>query len=107
MSVDLSLALSSLSVFFAILFGALNLLRAEKKSEKSSTAQMTTVIVKLENICSVCNEIKSELSTVKSELASLSVRLADAEQSLRSAWKQIELIEREAVFCRSQGKEEH
>lgn len=51
MTVEIALVISAISLGFAIYSGVQNLKRNNKQDAKSDSAQLTTVIVKLENIC--------------------------------------------------------
>ena len=73
-------------------------LRNQKKDVKGEAAQdatqMTTVIVKLENINAGVCEIKAEMTSIKHDLRCLSDRLIVVEESAKNAHKRIETIEK-------------
>ena len=81
MTLELSIVISVLSVSFALYSGISNLKRNDKKDTAEETAQLTTVIVKLENIGDGVSEIKSDMKNVKE----LRERLVAVEQSAKSA----------------------
>lgn len=62
------------------------------KNAKDSTAELTTVIVKLESISSGITDIKAEIAGLKSDQRDDHDRLIKVESSLKSAWKQINKI---------------
>lgn len=71
MTLELSIVISVLSVSFALYSGISNLKRNDKKDTAEETAQLTTVIVKLENIGDGVSEIKSDMKNVKGEVQEL------------------------------------
>lgn len=81
MTLELSIVISVLSVSFALYSGISNLKRNDKKDTAEETAQLTTVIVKLENIGDGVSEIKSDMKNVKGEVQELRERLVAVEQS--------------------------
>lgn len=85
MTLELSIVISVLSVSFALYSGISNLKRNDKKDTAEETAQLTTVIVKLENIGDGVSEIKSDMKNVKGEVQELRERLVVVEQSAKSA----------------------
>lgn len=92
MTIELSIIISCLSVAFAIFFGLSNARRNARRDTQEDTTQLTTVIIKLESITNICTEIKSDLSNVKADVKDITERLVVVEQSLKSAWKQIDEI---------------
>ena len=61
-----------------------------KKSARDDTTQMTTVIVKLENISSGITDIKAEIANMKVDQKEDHDRLIRVEASLSEAWARIE-----------------
>ena len=59
------------------------------KSNKENTTELTTVIVSLDNIKSGIADIKAELNSIKSSQKEDHDKLIRVEESLKSAWKQI------------------
>lgn len=96
MSIEVALAISILSVFFAIFFGALNMRRNQKADDKREQSDMTTVIVKLESISADTNEIKNDIKSVKADVRHNSESIIRIDESLKSAWKQINELQRRA-----------
>lgn len=82
MTVEIALVISAISLGFAIYSGVSNLKRNNKQDAKSDSAQLTTVIVKLENIDKGINEIKADVKDVKQDLKDHSDRLIRLEQQV-------------------------
>ena len=93
MNVDLSLIISGLALIFGVYSGIATIKRNQKADNQNDSSQMTTVIVKLENISTGITEIKTEFNGMKNEVKELRDRLIITEQSSKSAWKRIESIE--------------
>lgn len=85
MTIEVALLISTVSVAFALYSGISNMKRNHKQDTANDAAQLTTVIVKLENISSGVTEIKSELKNVKNDIQDLRDRLIIVEQSTKSA----------------------
>jgi peptidoglycan hydrolase CwlO-like protein len=92
MTIEVALVISAISVAFSVYSGIANMKRNQKTDSQKDTSEMTTVIVKLENISTGITEIKTEFNSMKSELKEVRDRLIIVEQSLKSAWKRIEYI---------------
>ena len=58
------------------------------KNTKENTTELTTVIVKLENIGNGISDIKSEIASMKNDQKEDHDRLIKVESSLSSLWKQ-------------------
>lgn len=93
MTIEIALLISGVSVAFGIYQGVSNLRRNSRNDDKNDTTQLTTVIVKLENIGDGVNEIKADMKNVKSDVGELKEKQVRTEESLKSAWKRIEIIE--------------
>lgn len=83
MTVEIALVISAISLGFAMYSGVSNLKRNNKQDAKSDSAQLTTVIVKLENIDKGINEIKADVKDVKQDLKDHSDRLIRLEQQVK------------------------
>lgn len=57
------------------------------KNNKDNTSQLTTVIVKLENISEGISDIKNELNSVKEDQRKDHDEIVRINESLKSAWK--------------------
>ena len=93
MSVEIALIVSGLSLIFGVVSGVITLTRNQKADNQRDSSEMTTVIVKLENISTGITEIKTEFNGIKGEVKEMRDRLIIVEQSSKSAWKRIESIE--------------
>lgn len=59
------------------------------KNSKENTSELTTVIVKLENIGNGIADIKAEIASMKNDQKEDHDRLIKLDTSLSAAWKQI------------------
>ncbi|HHX62119.1 MAG TPA: hypothetical protein GX707_15630 [Epulopiscium sp.] len=94
MTVEVALVISFLSVGFGIWSGLSNMKRNEKNDTRNDASELTTVIVKLENISVGITEIKSELNNVKNDRKEDREQIIRMDESLKSAWKRIAIIEK-------------
>lgn len=78
----------------ALLFSVYQFVKA---SEKEDTSQITTVLIKLENIAEGIAEIKTDMRSVKEDVQNLRERVASVEASAKSAHRRLDIL---------QGKEE-
>lgn len=92
-TIDVSLVISLLSVGFAIFAGVTNMKRNKEHDDKKESAELTTVIVKLENINSDTKDIKNELRSIRTEVGDLRERVTIAEQAAKSLHKRVDKIE--------------
>ena len=90
MTIEISLLLSALSVAAAIFFGIVALRRNKSKDDKRDAAEMTTVLIKLENINTGSIDIKSTIRGVEGEVKELRDRVIKAEDSAKNAHRRIE-----------------
>lgn len=78
--------------YVPIIISVLSLLLAVysflSRNNKENTSELTTVIVKLENIGNGISDIKSEIASMKNDQKEDHDRLIKAESSLTSLWKQ-------------------
>lgn len=93
--VELGYLISILSLIVASIVGFTNLRRNNSADDKKQSAEMTTVIVKLENINTGINEIKADVRNVKSEVQELRERIVVVEQSTKSLHKRVDEIKEE------------
>ena len=75
---------------FALLFSVYQFI---KHTEKEDTGQITTVLVKLENIAELVAEIRQDVRDDRVERQALRDRVVAVEQSTKSAHKRIDSIE--------------
>ena len=95
MTIEVALLISIVSVFFTIIFGLNSMRRNQKSDDKKEQNDMTTVLIKLENIQAATNEIKNDMKSVKTDVRHNSEEIIRMDESLKSAWKRInELAEK-------------
>jgi uncharacterized protein HemX len=92
-TVEIALLISALSVGFAVYSGIQNLKRNKATDDKKEATEMTTVIVKLENISKDTGEIKNDMKDVKQDVKKNTEQIIRLDESLKSAWKRIALLE--------------
>lgn len=63
-----------------------------KQNTKADASQITTVLIKLENIASGIAEIKADLKSVKAEVQDLRERIAKVEASAAQAHKRLDTM---------------
>ena len=90
MTIEVALVISGLSLAFAVYQGVSNLKRNNRVDAENDATQMTTVIVKLENISSGVSDIKADMHNVKDEIRELRDKLIKVEESTKSAHRRIE-----------------
>lgn len=83
MTADIAIIISIVSLGFGIYSGVTNMKRNNKNDTKIDTAQLTTVIVKLENIGNDISEIKNDLRDVKADIKDHGSRLVKLEQQIK------------------------
>ena len=83
MTIEIALLISGVSLAFGIYQGVSNLRRNNKADDKNDATQLTTVIVKLENIGNDVSEIKSDMRNVKEDMKDINVRLVKMEQQVK------------------------
>ena len=89
---NLSTLLAVLSPLAALIFGYFSFANARKKNDKDEAAQMTTVLIKLENISEIVKDIKNDLYSVKQDLSKLAERIAKVEAAVESAHGRIDAL---------------
>ncbi len=86
--------------YIPIIISVLSLLLAAytffSKESKENTSELTTVIVKLENIGSGIADIKAELNTIKKDQRDDHDKLIRLDESLDSAWHRINTLEKQS-----------
>lgn len=96
MTIEVALLISVLSVGFGIWAGLSNIKRNDKNDAKADASQLTTVIVKLENIGTGITEIKNEMSNVKNDIKESRERLIKVEESAKQAHKRLDALQANA-----------
>lgn len=90
MTVEVALLFSGISLACSIYFGIVTARRNKSKDDQEDATQLTTVIVKLENIGSICSEIKTELQAMKLDVKDHERRIVVVEERSKSAHKRID-----------------
>ena len=90
MTIEVALVISALSLAFGIYQGVTNMKRNRTADDKNDATQLTTVIVKLENISAGISDIKSDMRNVKDEVKDMRDRLIKVEESTKSAHYRID-----------------
>lgn len=90
MTIELAILLSVVSVSAALYFGISSKKRCDKTDAQKDSAEMATVIVKLENIGNGVNEIKADMRNMREEVAATRERVVAVEASAKQAHKRID-----------------
>lgn len=85
MQVEIPILISFLSLCVAVVVGVSSVRRNQATDDKKEASEMTTLIVKLENINNGVNEIKSDMRNMRNDIQDLRDRLIIVEQSTKSA----------------------
>lgn len=88
--IEMSMLLTILSVASAVVCGFLTARRGARQDTKAEAAQLTTVIIKLENIGVGVSEIKAELSNLKADAKENRERIVRVEESAKQAHKRLD-----------------
>ena len=98
--IDLSTLFSVLAVVIAAITLFINWKRGNKAEDQKEATEITTVIVKLENISNNTMEIKNELRNIRIEVGELRERVIIAEQAAKSLHHRVDTIENR--FCNAE-----
>ncbi len=94
MKIDLSVLISIVSVSIAIITIITNTKRNNKADTQKSTAELTTVLVKLEYISDGVADIKHELNNVKEDIRGLRDRATTHGEAIKSLLSRITELEK-------------
>lgn len=94
MTIQMTIFLSVVSVAFAIYLGMTTISRNKTCDDKNEATQLTTVIVKLENIGTGIARIESDMNNIKSDIKEDRERLVKVEESTKSAHKRLDICEK-------------
>jgi len=94
MTIEVALLISGVSLAFGIYQGVSNMKRNQSSDVRKSASEMTTVIVKLENIGTGITEIKNEMTNVKNDIKESRERLIKVEESAKQAHKRLDAFEK-------------
>jgi hypothetical protein len=90
MTIEVALVISGVSLAFGLYSGIANMKRNSKTDTQQEATQLTTVIVKLENLGTGITEIKNELFNIKNDTRELRDRIIAVEQSTKQAHKRLD-----------------
>ena len=91
--VEITTVISFCSLLIAATVAVTNIRRNSKADDKNEATQLTTVIVKLENIGNDIKDIKKDIKEVNLEVQSIKERLLKVEQSTKSAHHRLDHLE--------------
>ena len=91
------LEITQLVSVLSFLVAAFALARNLKLDTKSDQTELTTVIVKLENINDNIKEVKNDMKDVKNDMDKIKERLTAVEASVKSAHKRIDGLYNEHI----------
>lgn len=94
MSIEIALLISGISLAFGIYSGITNLKRNKTTDDRQDASEMTTVIVKLENIGTGITEIKSEMANVKNDIKENRERIIKIEESAKQAHRRLDVYDK-------------
>ena len=97
MTVEIALAISIISVGFSLYQGFSGMRRDRSSDDRNEATQLTTVIVKLENIGNGIAELKSKLNNFEIEIREARERIVIVEESTKAAHKRMDNCEK---FCK-------
>ena len=106
MTIEVALLISGVSLAFAIYQGINNLKRNKAVDDKKEASEMTTVIVKLENIGKDISEIKNDMRNIRNDVKNNSEKIIRLDESLKSAWKIINHLQGVDVHAEPIRKDE-
>lgn len=89
MTIEVALIISAVSLAFGIFEGVSNLKRNSLNDSKKDSAQLTTVIVKLENIGNDISEIKNDIRDVKADIKDHASKIIRLEQQVKVLNKKV------------------
>ena len=92
MTIEVSVLLGLASLALALYFGLATKRRNDRTDAQKEGSDMTTVVVKLEDISSGINEIKADLRNVREDVNATRERLIVCEQSTKQAHKRLDDI---------------
>lgn len=89
----IGVVISLLSLIVATVVGFTNVKRNRNADNRQTTAEMTTVIVKLEAINTSVTEIKADVRNQRSDIQDLRDKVIATEQSCKAAHHRIDMLE--------------
>lgn len=104
--IDSSTVLSIISVCIAASSFVFNRRKDNKAEDTKEATEITTVIVKLENISNDTKDIKNELRNIRTEVGELRERVIVAEQAAKSLHKRVDCFENRLEHLNEKIREE-
>lgn len=83
MTIEIALVISLISLIFSIVSGVSGMKRNTRKDDRKDASELTTVIVKLENIGNDIKEIKTDLRDVKADIQVHAEKIVKMEQQIK------------------------
>ena len=96
MTIEVSVLVGILAMAAAIYFGLASKKRSDRYDVKKEATDMTTVVVKLENINNGINEIKSDFRNMRADLNGLRDRVIAVELCQKQANELVQELRRKA-----------
>lgn len=93
MTIEIALLISIVSVAFSVISGIVSMARNKTVDDKHEATELTTILVKLENISGDTTEIKTDIKGVKEDIKHHSEQIIRMDESLKSAWKAINRLQ--------------
>lgn len=93
MEVEITTLISGFSLIIAVIVAISNIRNKNYLNDRESASQVTTLIVKLENIADGINEIKADMRSMKTDVDDMRERVVKVEQSVKMAHKRIDSME--------------
>jgi predicted RNase H-like nuclease (RuvC/YqgF family) len=93
MTIEVALVIiTGASVAFGIYQGVVNIGRDRKANDKSEASQLTTVIVKLENIGTGIARIENEMTNLKKDVREDHDRIIKVEEAIKSVYDRLGIV---------------
>ena len=89
MTIEVSIVIAGISLAFAVYSGITNMKRGQKQEIANETSQLTTVIIKLENIGNDITEIKTDLRDIRAEVRENSADIVRLKQQVKALEKTV------------------
>lgn len=83
MTIEVAVVISLISLIFAIVSGISSMKRNARTDDRKDASELTTVIVKLENIGNDIKEIKTDLRDVKADIQVHAEKIVKMEQQIK------------------------
>lgn len=93
MTVEVGTLIAITGTILGVVFGYTNFQRVGKQNTKNDASELTTVIVKLENISAGITEIKQEMTNIKDDIRQNRERIIKIEESTKQAHKRLDNLD--------------